>query len=415
MKYRCPIFVMLAVFWVFSLSGSLSAQYLQVELEQSLLENARLKAVMVSNQYGVLRYFAFGHKLDQSQPHRFSIRARRGESLALTLVQEEERNGQYSFQNTTYTALADSVVIGQPGSSGVQGSGFNRVKLQISGVNGAEDVKMLGPVQGRTEYRMNDGQLQVKSRLQDSTGIFALFRLPEEQRYRYLLMPQQEEIAISREELGDSTVAEVLRLPFAGQWRGSIRGMKNGLPYYLFYQPRALRKPVDSIVYYRPVGQAFDSLLLSLSALQEVGGAYFGTYQALPTRLDTFPFESRFTSLDSKGYTFRVPEEGAQYYAVSYYYSLGAGQPIPSWHIWGEMAGSDSIDFILPDLPAELYDILPELEVVADPIAVDKTAFRCTRNCGDLPYRRRPAALQENRTRVYHNFMTRRRLRDFEE
>lgn len=412
-----PILCIYIILLVLLPTGIVFSQPLHITVERAVLEQEGLKALMVSNQYGVLRYFAFQHKLETDDAHVFSVMRRRGEQLALTLVKEEDRDGLFSFSNTTYTNLQDSTHIRVYKEQQLGRSAFKTVDIAIQGVQGAKDVKLLGPLGKRTSYAMSRSELQIRGFLKSGVGIFALLQLPEEEKYRYFIqaMDRDNRFTVPVQRLGDSIAYRKIKMPYPARWEGQIEGLRDGTPYYLAFQPQPPSEASQFVRYAWPVGEQFDSIQLRLSALKEEGSAYFGTYAALPNELSPFRFVEDFSSLESKGFTFAAAEEEGEYYAVSYYYSLGEGMPIPSWHIWGATADRDTVDFILPDLPAELYEMIPELNEVASPIAVDKTSFHCTRKCEAYNYGKDPAALQDTKRRFYHNFVTRRKLRDIEE
>jgi hypothetical protein len=393
------------------------AQPIHITVEEAVLKEEGLKAMMVSNQYGVLRYFAFQHKLEKDSAHTFSVMRRRDEQLAFTLVKEEDRDGLFSFSNTTYTGLEDGAVIRVPAKTSEGRQAFQTIDLRVEGAMGAKDVKLMGPLGKRTTYTRSGTDLKIEGLLKEETGVFALIQLPEEERYRYYMGPMdgKNDFTVSAGALGDSVAFRQLILPYPSEWQGRIIAYRNDTPYYLYMQSQAGADKVERIRYAWPVGERFDSVQVMLSALKEEGNVYFGTYETLPERLTSFRFEKDFISLESKGYTFSNQAEEGDYYAVSYYYSLGEGMPIPNWHIWGPLKGQSAIDFILPDLPAELYDMIPELNEVANPIAVDKTSFKCTRSCDHFDYGKDPAGLSDNSKRYQHSFATRRKLRDFEE
>ncbi len=412
-RYRHLCIVLLACLPV----GAVLCQPLQITVDRAVLEQEGLKALMVSNQYGVLRYFTFQHKLETDSAHVFSVMRRRGEQLALTLVNEEDRDGLFSFYNTTYTQLKDGARIRLPNKQSATRPAFETVNLTVEGVRGAQDVKLLGPLGKRTAYSMSGTNLEIGGLLQEGSGILALIQFPGEEKYRYYMnsMDRDNSFTVPVQQLGDSVAYRRLEMPYADRWKGQITGMRGGVPYYLFFQPQPPSAKSGVVRYAWPVGERFDSTRVRLTALKEEGSAYFGTYDELPDKLPSFRFVKDFSSLESKGFTFAAAEGQSDYYAVSYYYSLGEGMPIPSWHVWGPSNDRDTVDFILPDLPAELFEMIPELNEVAAPIAVDKTGFLCTRNCETYIYGKDPAALQDTDWRFYHNFVTRRKLRDIEE
>lgn len=411
--YSCLCMALLAFLPV----AAVFSQPLQITVERAVLDQEGLKALMVSNQYGVLRYFAFQHKLEKGSAHTFSVLRRRGEQLALTLVSEEDKDGLFSFSNTTYTHLGDSARIRLPKIQSPSRSAFRTVDLTVEKMQGAKDVKLLGPLGKRTAYSMSGSDLKVRGLLKEGSGVFALVQLPDEKKYRYFMsrMDRTNRFTVPVQQLGDSVAYRRIEMPYADRWEGQITGMLDGVPYYLFFQPRPLSEKSAYLQYAWPVDTRFDSTLLRLTALKEEGNAYFGTYRELPEKLPSFRFVEDFSSLESKGFTFAAAEEEGDYYAVSYYYSLGEGMPIPNWHIWGPTKGRDTVDFILPDLPAELYEMMPELNEVVAPIAVDKTSFRCTMNCENYDYAKAPAALQDFDWRLRHNLISRRKLRDIDE
>ena len=79
------------------------------------------------------------------------------------------------------------------------------------------------------------------------------------------------------------------------------------------------------------------------------------------------------------------------------------------------MEGTDQVDFILPDIPEELYEIIPELAEIASPIAIDKNSFYCTQYCDDYDFSARPALLENPKWRMRHGMVARRKLKELEE
>lgn len=392
----------------------LSSQALDFTIGQEVVAEPGLKAIMVSNQYGVLRYFSFANKLDKDKDFSFNVRQRRGEELALTLVREVEERGIYSFRNTTYTQLSDGAkIVAALAKKEDAPTAYRSLEINIAGIDGVEDFILWGPQGRQAEYRVNRGSLNVNASLAESTGIFAMMRLPGEKGFRHFCSPMTADnrFELYRESLGQTVFMGRVAMPYSAEWKGAIKGMKDGQPYYLYNSTQQLAGESDTVAYLIPSGMNFDSLTLSLSAMDNKGTALYGSYPSnLPNRLDTFAFETNFSSSESKGFTFSLAEDESDYFVVSYYYSTGPNRPLPSWHVWGATEGRDSIDFIMPDLPEELFEMIPELQEVAAPIAIDKNGFRCTQNCEAYDYSKHPALLEDNTWRMHYGLIARRQL-----
>lgn len=399
------------------LAMPLGAQNLTLSVSQKRLQSEDLKAIMVSNQYGVLRYFAFAGQLPKDSAHVFKVRQRIGESLALTLVEEVEDQGFYSFENTTYIGLSDGAVVGAV-SEAEREIEYRPFQVRVAGVDGIEEFQLFGPLARRPEYRVSNGSLNIKAALADSAGIFALMRFPGEGRLRHFTSPMTADnrFELSREGLGQTVYMGKIALPYRAEWKGAIKGLRNGYEFHLFNSAQKPAGVTDTLRYLLPAGVNFDSLSLLLSDINGKGIAFYGSYkQNLPSRLDTFDFEPSFIRSESKSFTFGAGLGEGQYYVTSYYYRIGPNRPLASWHLWGAMEGRDIVDFILPDLPEELYEIIPELAEVASPIAIDKNSFFCTQYCDDYDFSKRPALLETPKWRMHHGMVARRKLKQLEE
>ncbi len=390
------------------------AQPVELTIAKERLASEGLKAVMVSNQYGVLRYFAFAKSLERDSNFTFSVRRRIGEQLALTFVNEVEDGGYYSFRNTTYANLQDGAVIGQPSPFMTDATTYRPVEVNIAGVEGVEEFTMFGPQGRRPEYRVNKGILRIRGFQADSTGLFMAMRFPGEQRFRHFVsnMTADNQFSLSTEGLGEAVLRGRMGLPAKAEWKGTIRGWKNGQPFYLYNSAQQSRGATDTVDYLLPGGVNFDSITYFLAGLEDAGMAFYGSAAAnLPSHIDGFPFEPSFESVESKGFRFSTAAEKGGFFAISYYYSMGEGKPLPSWHIWGELPKEGDVDFILPDLPVELYEMLPELEEVARPIAVDKNSFRLSREPSGYQFGLAPAALEDLAFRLHNGLQARRSLK----
>lgn len=393
------------------------AQTLTLSVSKNRLQSEDLKAIMVSNQYGVLRYFAFAGQLPEDSTHTFKVRQRIGESLALTLVEEVEAQGAYSFENTTYVGVKDGAVIGAVAAQR-KDQNYRPFNVRVADVNGVEEFQLFGPLSRRPEYRVSRGVLNISASLADSAGIFAVMRLPGENFLRHFTSPMTADnnFELSRAGLGQTVYMGKIAMPYKTEWQGTIKGMKDGHEFHLFNSGQKQVGTTDTIRYFLPGGVDFDSLSLLLSDINNKGIVHYGHYrETLPTKLNTFKFEPDFNRSESKSFTFSAWEDEGQYYAVSYYYSLGQNRPLASWHLWGEMAGENQVDFILPDIPEELYEIIPELAEVAAPIAIDKNSFFCTQYCEDYDFGKRPAVLEDPNWRMRHGMVARRKLKELEE
>lgn len=399
------------------LGFSVVAQTLTFSVSQNRLQSEDLKAIMVSNQFGVLRYFAFAGKLSKDSTHTFQVRQRLGESLALTLVEEVEEQGYYSFENTTYIGLSDGAVIGTAAAPN-KAPNYRAFNVRVADVSGVEEFQLFGPLARRPEYRVSRGVLNMGGKLEEAAGIFAVMRLPGENFLRHFTSPMTADnnFELSRAGLGKTVYMGKIALPYQTEWQGTIKGMLDGHEFHLFNSAQKQMGATDTIRYFLPGGVDFDSLTLFLSDINNKGIALYGSYQqALPARLDTFDFEPSLARAESKSFTFSAGDDEGQHYAISYYYSLGPDRPLASWHLWGEMEGADQVDFILPDIPEELYEIIPELAEIASPIAIDKNSFFCTQYCEDYDFSKRPALLENPKWRMRHGMVARRKLKELEE
>ena len=392
-------------------------QTLALSISKDRLQTQDLKAIMVSNQYGVIRYFAFAGKLSKDSTHTFQVRKRLGETLALTLVEEVEEEGYYSFRNSTYIGLENESVIGVAVAE-KKGTNYRPFNVRIADVTGVEEFQLFGPLARRPEYRVSRGVLNIGAKLEESSGIFAVMRLPGENFLRHFTSPMTADnnFELSREGLGKTVYMGQVVLPYKTEWNGTIKGIKDGAAFHLFNSAQKGGGVTDTIRYFVPGGVNFDSLTLSLSDISDKGIVLYGSYKdAVPSQIDTFQFEPGFERAESKSFTFSTQEEEGQYFAVSYYYSLGEGMPLAKWHLWGATGNAGQVDFILPDIPEELYEIIPELAEVAAPIAIDKTSFFCTQRCDDYDFGKRPALLENEAWRMQHGIIARRKLKIVED
>ncbi|MEQ8706478.1 MAG: hypothetical protein RIC19_21275 [Phaeodactylibacter sp.] len=399
------------------LTALLPAQTLTLSVDKDRLQSEDLKAIMVSNQYGVLRYFAFAGQLPKDSSHTFQVRQRVGEALALTLVEQVEDQGYYSFENTTYIGLKDGAIVGSVNAR-AKAPNYRPFNVRVADVNGVEEFQLFGPLTRRPEYRVNRGILNISAKLEDDAGIFAVMRLPGENFLRHFTSPMTADnnFELSREGLGKTVYMGKIAMPYKTEWQGTVKGLKDGAEFHLFNSAQGQSVATDTIRYFLPGGVNFDSLTLFLSDINNKGIALYGTYkEALPARIDTFSFEPSFLRSESKSFTFAAGSDEGQHYAISYYYSLGQGRPLASWHLWGKMEGMDQVDFILPDIPEELYEIIPELAEIASPIAIDKNSFFCTQYCDDYDFSVRPALLETPKWRMRHGMVARRKLKELEE
>lgn len=405
-----------AFFAFLLLAAPLLAQTLTLSVSKSRLQTEDIKAIMVSNQYGVLRYFAFAEKLAKDSAHTFTVRQRLGEELALTLVEEVEDQGYYSFENTTYIGLSDGAVIGAAAPR-KEASNYRAFNVRVADVNGVEEFQLFGPLARRPEYRVSRGVLNISAKLEEAAGIFAVMRLPGENFLRHFTSPMTADnnFELSRAGLGKTVYMGKMVMPYKTAWKGTIKGMMDGYEFHLFNSVQDQAGETDTIRYFLPGGVDFDSLTVFLSDINNKGIVLYGNYdEMLPARLDTFEFEPTLARAESKSFTFSAGEDEGQHYAISYYYSLGQDRPLASWHLWGEMEGLDQVDFILPDIPEELYEIIPELAEIASPIAIDKNSFFCTQYCEDYDFSKRPALLEHPKWRMRHGMVARRQLKELE-
>ena len=70
------------------------------------------------------------------------------------------------------------------------------------------------------------------------------------------------------------------------------------------------------------------------------------------------------------------------------------------------------MDFILPDIPAELYDVLPVLDLLLEPTSAVKRMLRCTQDC-DYDFSKKPYLLQSVEWQIEHGVQARSQEQDF--
>lgn len=376
------------------------------------------RAVLVSNQYGVLRYAKLLEKGSAVEgPLSFDVLPRLGEQLALTLVREIDGGGIFGFENTTYCNLADGVVVDAPVVQEDKGE-YRQVEFSVIGVEGAEEVIVLSPLEDGVEYHVDRGRLALSFRALTSADIYVLFKLKGHDGYLYYYSPMQpaNRIALDVKALKSGVLQQEIGLPTTQVWDGYIKAYRKGsdIPCYVYNssQLRAIT-PRTSIRAFLPPGQDWDHFDLVLTNLQSDKYGYYNRYQdSLPDALGTLDFDPLFTDHQSKAFRFKTTEkEAGQYYQATYTYSLRNQMPA-RWQVFGQVGQPGEVDFFLPDLPETLLNILPELHILPNPDAITKAFLRCAR-CNDYTFQLAPAALQQEEWRLKNGVVERGQWTEF--
>ena len=397
---------------------SLSAQPIRITLTEATMNEPGNRAVLVSNQYGVLRYYKPLSKKDaKNEAFSFEANQRLGERLSLTLVREVDGGGIFGFENTTYCNLANGALIDAPAEEGGE-TAYESVEFSISGVRGAEEVIVLSPVEEGAEYRIDRQRLLLNFRALASADIFVLFKLNGSEDYLYYYGPggKANRIDLDIADLKSGVVTRDIALPSMHFWYGDIKGYQSGSdkPCYLYNssQLKALR-PQNSIRVYLPPGLEWKHFDLELFNLGTDKFGFYNRYlNKLPDSLGAVGFNPLLADHQSKAFRFQTTaEEIGQFYAISYTYSL-ANQMPASWQVYGLVEKAGEVDFILPDLPEDLLEALPELRILPEPAAITKSLFRCAR-CEDYDFRLEPAKLQQENWRLEKGLVERAQFLEF--
>ena len=397
----------------------LAAQPVRFNLSAPLVNDPAASAILVSNQYGVLRYYKV---LEEEQPEglSFDVNRRLGEQLSLTVIRAIEDNGFFAFENTTYCHLSSGASIEKVASDAEEGGprAFRQVELYVDGVSAVEDVVVTGPVAMQPVYRIIGGRLFVAFSAQPYNGLLALFKVNGEQRYRYFYATEGEQSRydLSLAELKTDFVEQKISLPKDGDWEGTIQAYDgNTGQYFWAYNSERMRKPFNQqhITAYLPGEAAITHFNLQLSHPGADSYAYYGRYETLPDTLPAFFFDPLFAENESKAFRFKVSEEElGQFYEVDYAYEGGRGVPGSHWRIFGAVGQAGEVDFILPDIPAELYELMPFLDKLLEPTTATKRMLRCTRDC-DYDFSRQPHLLRNEEWRVEHGVQVRGQEQEF--
>ena len=406
------------IFIIGFLPLALAAQPIQLTISSQLINDPASSAILVSNQYGVLRFYKL-LKEEQKEDLSFTVQQRLGEQLALTLVRAKEDNGFFAFDNLTYRNLSSGSYIDKVDEEDEEGTRvFKQVEVFVDGVFAVEDVIVTGPVAMQPVYRIISGRLFVAFSAPPYNGIQVLFKVNEEENYRYLYTPPGEDSRydLSLAELKTNLTEHKISLPKDGDWEGSIQAYDGNTGQYLWvYNSNAMRKVYKQqyITAYIPQEAEITHFNLQLSSTGADGYSYFGRYEALPYQLEDFFFDPLFTENQSKAFRFKVlEEEVGQYYEVDYNYEGGRGIPDSQWRIYGAIKQAGEVDFILPDIPAELNDLLPVVDQLMEPTSAEKRMLRCTRDC-DFDFSKKPYLLQDTDWRIEHGVQARSQEQEF--
>lgn len=382
------------------------AQPLRFSISEELAQTPGLKAVLVSNQYGVLRYYHPWQANQERKALSFEVNQRLGESLSLTTIREVEENGLYRFLNTTYCQLADGAVIGAPdtGQDAIQPGSYQNIELIIAGVSTVEDVLVLSPIQGWPEYRIDRQGLVISFRASEADDLSVILKINGWDNYQAYYGPpgNRRRIETDTSQLVPNVATAVIALPAKYFWDGSVKAFPGGgkRPYYAFNstQPKAT-EPYDTIRVFLPA-LAWEHFELDISNQSSAVFRYQNRFrEKLPAALETFDFNPLLDDSQSKAFRFKTEAaEAGQFYAITYAYSL-YGEKDASWQIWGQVGQAGEVDFILPDLPDDLLQALPELRALSKPTAVRKSMSRCI-DCQGYDFRKAPAALQKREWRL---------------
>ncbi len=391
---------------------ALAGQPLQLTLASRLVNDPNATAILVSNQYGVLRYYKLLEE-EQAEDLSFSVNQRLGEQLALTLVRQTEDNGLFAFDNITYRGVSDGAFIDKAEEEEEEGERvYQQVEIFVDGVSAVEEVVVTGPVALQPVYRIIGGRLFVAFSAPRYLGVMVLFKVNQEENYRYLYLNLDEgsRFETSLGGLKPDLTAHRIGLPKDGEWAGAIQAYDGERGQYVWvYNSEQMRKPErqQHITAYLPGAGNLAHFNLELFGSGADGYAFYGRYEALPGRLEPFFFDPLFMENESKAFRFKTSEEEVgHYYEVAYSYTSGQGAPASRWRVYGAVRQAGEVDFILPDIPAELYGVLPELDLLEAPAAAVKRMMRCTRNC-DYDFSRKPHLLQSREWRMEHALQAR--------
>ncbi len=400
------------IFFILFAPVLLAGQPIQFSLSPELASDDKLLALLVSNQYGVLRFYKIMEEGENKDGLTFSVQRRLGEELALTLVEEREESGYFTFRNTTYRNLSNGVQIGKTEPPVSAEPRYRLVGIAVEGVDGVEEVVVPAPVGIKLEYQVRSGNLAISFSVAEEADVFVLIRLKGEDSYRYFYAPQDEDnlFTTSASQLKTDLVPHAISLPKSGSWEGSInaRNTQTGKKCWVYNSSQMGNGRAGSMVAaYLPGGQTLTDFQLQLSHPGPDSYQFYGQYkEELPAILSAFEFDPLLTGQESKAFKFKVEEEQlGRFFEVSYRYDLGAGLDA-HWNIWGAMETAGEVDFILPDLPAELSRMIPELEALAQPVSVVKRSLRCTENC-DYDFSLQPHLLQREQWCLEHGVQVR--------
>lgn len=396
---------------------ALAGQPIQMSLSTQIINDPSSAAILVSNQYGVLRYYQILEE-ERAEDLSITVNQRIGEQLALTLVRAVEDNGFFAFKNVTYRGLSSGAYIDKAGEEEEGTQVYQPVEIYVNGVSAVEDVIITGPVALQPIYRIVGGRLFVAFSARPYNGMLVLFKVNGEESYRYLYtgFTEGSRYELSLEGLKTGLAEHRINLPRDGEWEGSIRAYDGSTgQYFRVYNSEQMRKPSGQkyITAYIPPEAEITHFELELAHPGSDGYTYYGRYEKLPNQLEDFLFDPLFTENESKAFRFKVAEEEVgQFYEVAYVYEGGRGIPDSHWQVFGAVGQPGEVDFILPDIPAELYDVLPILDLLLEPSSAVKRMLRCTREC-DYDFSKKPHLLQSKEWRIEHGVQARSQETEF--
>jgi len=390
---------------------ALPGQPIQLTLTSRLVNDPNTTAILVNNQYGVLRYYKLLEE-EQAGDFSFTVDQRLGEQLALTLVRQAEDNGLFSFDNITYRDLSGGAVIDKVNVEEEGARVYQQVEIFVNDVSAVEEVIVTGPVAMQPVYRVIGGRLFVAFSAPRYLGMMVLFKVNEEPGYRCFqtTLDESSRFELNLSDLETKLLEHRISLPKDGGWTGNIQAYDEELgQYFWVYNGERMRKPEKQpfITAYIPGEESPAHFNLELASAGADAYAYYGRYESLPDQLDDFFFDPLFAENQSKAFRFKVSEEEVgRFYEVAYTYEAGGGIPASRWRTFGALSQAGELDFILPDIPAELYGVMPELDLLEEPSTAVKRLFRCTRDC-TYDFSRKPHLLQDTDWRIEHGVQAR--------
>ena len=410
------MFRSLIIFFGF-LPLALAGQPIQMTLSSRLINDPGSSAILVSNQYGVLRYYQVLGE-ERQEDLSITVNQRIGEQLSLTVVQAVEDNGFFAFNNVTYRNLSSGAYIDQVNEEEDGARVYRQIEFFVDGVSAVEEVIVTGPVAMQPVYRIIGGRLFVAFSAPPYNGMLVLFKVNGEENFRhfYTSVGEQSIYELSLADLSSGLTEHKISLPKDGDWEGAIQAFDGGTgQYFWVYNSERMLKLFKRqyLTAYIPQEAEITHFELDLDHPGADGYSYYGRYETLPHQLEDFFFDPLFTENESKAFRFKVTEEEVgQFYEVDYTYQAGRGIPDSHWRILGAVGQAGEVDFILPDIPAELYEVLPVLDLLLEPSTAVKRMLRCTREC-EYDFSQKPYLLQRKEWRIEHGIQARSQETEF--